>query len=54
MEAVNDQYGLELKDARIKEGTAYAKAQGLFADKDGGDSRWLRSPSPDPIIALCG
>ncbi len=52
MEAVNDQYGLELKDARIKKGTAYAKAQGLFADKDGGNSWWLRSPSPDPIVAI--
>lgn len=52
MEAVNDQYGLELKDARIKKGTAYAKAQGLFADKDDGNSWWLRSPSPDPIVAV--
>lgn len=52
MEAVNDLYGLELKSARIKEGTAYAYAQGLYKGTDGGNSWWLRSPSPDPIIAI--
>ena len=52
MEAVNDQYGLEVKEARIKEGTAYAKAQGLYVEADGGNSWWLRSPSPDPIVAI--
>lgn len=49
-EAVNDQYGLELSEFRIKKSTAYAKAQGVYCEKDGTSSWWLRSPAPDPTV----
>lgn len=49
-EAVNDQYGLELNDSRIKKPTAYAKAQGIYTEKDGTGEWWLRSPAPDPLV----
>ena len=49
-EAVNDQYGLELSNSRVKKCTAYAKAQGIYAEKDGTSSWWLRSPAPDPLV----
>lgn len=50
-EAVNDQYGLELSDSRIKQSSDYAKSQGLYVGADSGNSWWLRSPAPDPIVA---
>ena len=49
-EAVNDQYGLELSEFRIKKSTAYAKAQGVYCENDGTSSWWLRSPAPDPTV----
>ena len=49
-EAVNDQYGLELSEFRIKKSTAYAKAQGIYCEKNGTSSWWLRSPAPDPTV----
>ena len=49
-EAVNDQYGLEMSEFRIKKSTAYAKAQGVYCEKDGTSSWWLRSPAPDPTV----
>ena len=49
-EAVNDQYGLEMSEFRIKKSTAYAKAQGIYCEKDGTSEWWLRSPAPDPLV----
>ena len=49
-EAVNDKYGLELNEARIKKPTAYAKAQGIYTEKNGTSDWWLRSPAPDPLV----
>ena len=49
-EAVNDRYGLELSEARVKQNTDYALAQGARSEKNGGGEWWLRSPAPDPII----
>ena len=49
-EAVNDQYGLELSEFRIKKPTAYAKAQGIYTETDGTGEWWLRSPAPDPLV----
>ena len=49
-EAVNDKYGLELSEARIKKPTAYAKAQGIYTEKNGTSDWWLRSPAPDPLV----
>lgn len=49
-EAVNDQYGLEMSEFRIKKSTAYAKAQGIYCEKDGTSAWWLRSPAPDPLV----
>ena len=49
-EAVNDQYGLGMSEFRIKKSTAYAKAQGIYCEKDGTSAWWLRSPAPDPLV----
>ena len=49
-EAVNDKYGLELSEARIKKPTAYAKSQGIYTEKNGTSDWWLRSPAPDPLV----
>ena len=49
-DVVNDQYGLELSQFRIKKTTAYAKAQGAYTAKDGTGEWWLRSPAPDPLV----
>ena len=49
-EAVNDKYGLELSDFRVKKPTAYAKSQGVYVLKNGASEWWLRSPAPDPLV----